>query len=89
MTAEEYRKYLDTDFDDVDINQMKDIRDIRIDRNLSREKRVKQYLRQVGNPYLVRVGNIKVKIRFANTDKENAGTSFSFEDAFEELLLNA
>ena len=89
MTAEEYRTYLDTDFDDVDIKQMKDIRDIRIDRNLPREKRVKQYLRQVGNPYLVRVGNIKVKIRFANTDTANPGTPFSFEDAFEELLLNA
>lgn len=81
MTAEEYRRLLDTDFDDVDIKQMKDIRDIRIDRNLPKEKRTKQYLRQVGNPYMVRVGNIKAKIRFANN-----GTSF--EDAFEEMLFN-
>ena len=81
MTAEEYRGYLDMDFDDVDIKEMKDIRDIRIDRNLPKEKRVKQYLRQVGNPYLVRVGDVKVKIRFAND-----GTSF--EDAYEEMLLN-
>lgn len=81
MTADEYRKYLDTGFEDVDIKQMKDIRDIRIDRNLPREKREKQYLKQVGNPYLVRVGNVKVKIRFANN-----GTTF--EDAFEEMLLN-
>ena len=81
MTADVYRKYLDTGFEDVDIKQMKDIRDIRIDRNLPREKREKQYLKQVGNPYLVRVGNVKVKIRFANN-----GTTF--EDAFEEMLLN-
>ena len=81
MTAEEYRKFLDMDFDDVDIKEMKDIRDIRIDRDLPKGKRVKQYLRQVGNPYLVRVGNVKVKVRFAND-----GTSF--EDAFEEMLLN-
>jgi len=81
MTADEYRRFLDTDFDDMNIKQMKDIRDIRIDRSLPREKRVRQYLRQVGNPYMVRVGNIKVKIRFANE-----GTSF--EDAFEEMLLN-
>lgn len=81
MTADEYRKYLDTGFEDVDIKQMKDIRDIRIDRNLPREKREKQYLKQVGNPYLVRVGNVKVKIRFANN-----GTTF--EDTFEEMLLN-
>lgn len=81
MTAEEYRKYLDTDFDDVSLDELKDIRDIRIDRNQPKEKRVKQYLRQVGNPYLVRVGDVKVKIRFAND-----GTTF--EDAFEEMLMN-
>lgn len=32
MTAEEYRKYLETDFDDVDVNELKDIRKVRIDR---------------------------------------------------------
>ena len=82
MTAEEYRKYLETDFDDVNIKDMKDICDVRIDRNLPQEKRIKQYLRQIENPYLVRVGSIKVKIRFANE-----GTSI--EDAFEQMLLNA
>ena len=81
MTAEEYRKYLDMDFDDVDIKDMKDIRDIRIDRALPKEKRTKQYLKQVGNPYLVRVGNIKVKVRFANN-------GVTFEDAFEDMLMN-
>ena len=65
MTAEEYRKYLETDFDDVDLKELKDIRKIRIDRN----------------PYLVCIGNVKVKIRFANN-------GVSFEDAFEELLLS-
>ena len=81
MTADEYRKCLETDFDDVDINDLKDIREIRIDRNLPREERIKQYLKQVGNPYLVRVDDVKVKVRFANN-----GTSF--EDAFEEMLFN-
>ena len=48
MTAEEYRNYLETDFDDVDLKEMKDIRKIRIDRNKTKEKRIAQYLRQVG-----------------------------------------
>ena len=56
-------------------------RKIRIDRNQTKEKRIAQYLRQVGNPYLVCIGNVKVKIRFANN-------GVSFEDAFEELLLS-
>ena len=81
MTAEEYRKYLETDFDDVDVNELKDIRKVRIDRSQTKEKRIPQYLKQVGNPYMVRVGNVKVKIRFANN-------GVSFEDAFEDLLLS-
>lgn len=81
MTAEEYRKYLKTDFDDVDVNELKDIRKVRIDRSQTKEKRIAQYLKQVGNPYMVRVGNVKVKIRFANN-------GVSFEDAFEDLLLS-
>lgn len=81
MTAEEYRKYLETDFDDVDVNELKDIRKVRIDRSQTKEKRIAQYLKQVGTPYMVRVGNVKVKIRFANN-------GVSFEDAFEDLLLS-
>lgn len=81
MTAEEYRKYLETDFDDVDVNELKDIRKVRTDRSQTKEKRIAQYLKQVGNPYMVRVGNVKVKIRFANN-------GVSFEDAFEDLLLS-
>ena len=81
MTAEEYRKYLETDFDDVDVNELKDIRKVRIDRSQTKEKRIAQYLKQVGNPYMVRVVNVKVKIRFANN-------GVSFEDAFEDLLLS-
>ena len=34
MTAEEYRNYLETDFDDVDLKELKDIRKIRIERNI-------------------------------------------------------
>ena len=46
MTAEEYRNYLETDFDDVGLKELKDIRKIRIDRNQTKEKRIAQYLRQ-------------------------------------------
>lgn len=81
MTADEYRKYMEMDFDDVRLEDLKDIRTIRVDHDQPKEKRIEQYVKQIGNPYLVRVGDVKVKIRFANN-----GTSF--EDAFEEMLLN-
>ena len=81
MTAEEYRALLDTDFNDVDIEQLTDIRTIKIDKNLPQEKRQAQYLKQVGNPYLLRRGNMMIKVSFANN-------GISMEQAFENLLLN-
>ena len=80
MTVEEYRKLQMVDFEDVELGSLTDISKIRIDREQSLEKRRQQYLGKVGNPYLVRVGNIKVKVRFADN-------GVSMEDAFENLLL--
>jgi hypothetical protein len=81
MTAEEYRALLDTDFGDADIEQLTDIRNIKIDKNLSQEKRQAQFLKQVGNPYLLRRGSMMIKVSFANN-------GLSMEQAFENLLLN-
>ena len=80
MTAEEYRALLAVDFADVELGSLTDISKLRIDREQPVEKRRQQYLRQVGNPYLVRAGNMKVKVRFA----ENG---VSMEEAFENMLL--
>lgn len=81
MTVEEYRALLDTDFINVDIEQLTDIRNIKIDKNLSQEKRQAQFLKQVGNPYLLRRGSMIIKVSFANN-------GLSMEHAFENLLLN-
>ena len=81
MTAKEYRALLDVDFDDVDIKDMPDMAEIKINQSLSQEERQKQYLDKVGNPYLIRIGNMKIKVRFANN-------GISMEQAFENLLLN-
>ena len=81
MTAEEYRVLLDTDFSDVNIEDLTDVRKIKIDKNLPQEKRQAQYLKQVGNPYLLRRGSMMIKVRFANN-------GLSMEQAFENLLLN-
>ncbi len=82
MTAEEHRRFIETDFSDVKLEELTDIGKIRIDRKKSVEEKKRQYLKQVGNPYLVRVGDTMVKIRFANS-------GVSFEEAFENLLLMA
>ena len=80
MTAEEYRAILDMDITEANIDNLKDITKLRIDRDLPVEERKKQYIKQVENPYMVRVGNMKVKISFANN-------GISMEEAFEKMLL--
>ena len=81
MIVGKSKKLLLVDFGDMEINSLSDISKVRIDRGQPVAKRRKQYLEKVGNPYLVRVGNIKVKVRFA-------GNGVSMEDAFENLLLS-
>lgn len=81
MTAEEYRALLAVDFGDVELGGLTDISKLRIDKGQPLEKRRQQYLKKVGNPYLVRVGNMKVKVRFAEG-------GVSMEEAFENMLLS-
>lgn len=81
MTAQEYRKMLEVDFDDTNISEMPDLAKLKINPDKSQIERQKEYLKKVGNPYMVRVGNMKIKVRFANN-------GISFNQAFENLLLN-
>ena len=81
MTAEEYRALLDVDFNNVKIEDLTDIRKIKIDKNQPQSKRQAQFLKQVGNPYMLRRGRMMIKVSFANN-------GLSMEQAFENLLLN-
>ena len=81
MTAEEYRKYLKQDFSDVDIAEMPDLKEYQPVRKKSLAERQRAYLEKVVNPFLVRIGNMKIKVRFANN-------GVSMEQAFENMLLN-
>lgn len=82
MTAEEYRAYLEQDFSDVNIDEMTDLLTVKADKNKSLNERRESYLNKVENPYLVRIGNMKIKVRFANN-------GISLEQAFENMLLSA
>ncbi len=44
-----------------------DIRDVKIDRTLPVEDRIKSYVAQVKNPYLFKVGKTVVRVSYANT----------------------
>ncbi|MCD7886193.1 MAG: hypothetical protein LUG44_01020 [Clostridiales bacterium] len=47
--------------------QLVDIRDVKIDRSLPSEDRVKSFVKQIKNPYLFKVGGTVVRVSFANT----------------------
>lgn len=71
----------DVDFNNVKIEDLTDIRKIKIDKNQPQSKRQAQFLKQVGNPYMLRRGSMMIKVSFANN-------GLSMEQAFENLLLN-
>lgn len=58
MTVEEMKA---VDPRTADRDSLVDIRSIHIDESLPKEGRIEEYIRQVKNPYCVRVGEIIVK----------------------------
>ncbi len=52
----------------VDRSQLVDRASVRIDPNASRDERLRQYIRQIKNPYCYLHGDTVVKISFSETD---------------------
>lgn len=49
------------------LDSLVDIRDVRIDRSMSVEDRMKSYVEQIKNPYMFKVGSTVVRVSYANT----------------------
>ena len=49
------------------LESLVDIRDVKIDRSMPVEERMKSYVEQIKNPYLFKVGNTIVRVSYANT----------------------
>lgn len=54
---------------EVNPDELVDISEIEIDTKQSVQKRVKEYVEQVHNPYLVRVGEYVVKIGYSDSEE--------------------
>lgn len=63
----------------VDPATLVDIREIIIDRNLPKEERQKEFMKQIKNPYCFRVGKIAVSVGFATN-------GVTFEQRMEHYL---
>ena len=67
-TKEEIEAMKNVDVRTVDINTLRDIRDVKVNTDLPKEERVLDFIRQIGNPYCYRHGKYVVKISFTDTD---------------------
>ena len=67
-TKEELEAMKNVDVRTVDINTLRDIRDVKINTDPPKEERILDFIRQIGNPYCYRHGKYVVKISFADTD---------------------
>ena len=69
-----------TPFGDINVDDLADIRDVKIDTSLPREERKKSYLQQIKNPYLYRYGDVIVRVSFADN-------GYTLEDRLRQYLF--
>ena len=82
LTVEELEKLRQERLDDVDINTLTELKNISVDTSLSKEKRIEKLLVSGINPYLFRVGDMKIKVVYSNTGK-------TLSDIIENLVEKA
>ena len=65
---------------EIDIDELVDIRDVKINMKLSKEERMLDYIKQIKNPYCYKYKNHKVIVTFNND------TFLTLKDCVEEYL---
>ncbi len=81
MTFEALERLRTADFSEYNINNLIDIRDIKISKSKSARKRFDNFVSQIGNPYMFKVCDINVKIHFSPDGK-------SLDDAIRNAIKN-
>ncbi len=70
--VEKLERCKNIDLKDVTLDDVDDIKDIKIDRRKSREERILDFLIKVKNPYIFKVNGKLVRIRFSETSNLTA-----------------
>ena len=63
----------------IDVGDLVDIRDVRVDTELPKQERIVEFIRQVKNPYLFKCGDFVVGVKYANN-------GLSLEDCLERVF---
>lgn len=69
ITPDNLKKKDLVNIDAVDAKSLKDIRDVRINSDLSKEERIIEFLSQIGNPYCFRCNGCVVQVSFSETER--------------------
>ena len=68
-----------TKFSDINSDDLVDIKSVNMDQDLSKLENVVKFINEVKNPYYFKVGKVKVRVSYADTDR-------TLDDAFTNLL---
>ena len=79
--AKKLERCRNANLDDVKLEDVNEITDIKIDRRKSSEERILDFIMKVKNPYIFKVNGKLVRIRFSETDK-------TAEDCLTNVLKN-
>lgn len=78
MDCAEWEQLRNVGADAADIETLTDLREVKINRDLPREERIREFLEQVKNPYCFRVGKMVVSVGFSGER--------TFQQCMEEYL---
>ena len=79
IRGKELLKMREQTFEDIDIEEIPDIKDIVIDKGKSKKARIRERLDAGQNPYFIKSGNVLVKMSYAATER-------TIEDALKTIL---
>ena len=66
-------------FSDINSDDLVDIKSVNMDQDLSKLENVVKYINEVKNPYYFKVGKVKIRVSYADTDR-------TLDDSFAHLL---
>ena len=79
ISKTDFEALKNVDIRTVDPDTLVDINDVKIDKNLPQSERIKEFIRQIKNPYCYKCGKAIVKVSFADT-------TATLEDRLEHYL---
>ena len=80
INCELLKEMKNKNFEDLNSNELVDIKNIEIDTSKTKIEKLIDFIKKIKNPYLFKVGDIIVKIKFSNNNQ-------SFQEKMENIIL--